>query len=144
MEEKNCLFSPPTLVLLFIGFIALFGFSFFAYEGGRIYVERQQLKNYAAETASAFCADSTAASERVLASHDGFGHAALAKDITVNHPPISGAFAGNSDYVEVTVSGFISGGLVDLVSGKDARVTSQAVVYCGMAASELSLADGTR
>jgi hypothetical protein len=144
MEEKNYFFTPPTLILLFIGLIALFGFAFLAFEGGRIYVERQQLKNYAAETASAFCADDTAVSERVFADRDGYGHVALANNITVNRPPISGVYAGNKEYVEVNVSGFISGGLVDFASGDDVLVTSQAVVYCGMAASELSLADGSR
>jgi Flp pilus assembly protein TadG len=144
MEEKNYFFSAPTLILLSIGFVALLGFAFFAFEGGRIYVERQELQRYATETARALCAESSANSERVVATQNDGKVAALANDITVYRPPISGTFAGNKDYLEVTVSGVISGGLVDLASAHDVLVTSQAVVYCGSTVTEISSVDASQ
>jgi Flp pilus assembly protein TadG len=137
MKEKNYLFSAPTLILLSIGMIALFGFAFLAFEGGRIYVERQQLRSYAAEAASEMCAKNQTDFERV----SFVQNAALAENITINHPPTSGSFAGNENYIEVAVSGFIGGGLVDLASAGAVEVTGQAVVYCEAAASKTSVAD---
>jgi hypothetical protein len=128
------------LILLSIGFVALLGFAFFAFEGGRIYVERQELMRNAADAATKLCTEGIADSGRVLS----VGHSVLANDITWNRPPVSGAFAGDKDYIEVTVSGLISGGLVDLASTEDVIVTGQAVVYCGTPASEISLVDGSR
>ena len=144
MQEKNYLFSAPTLILLSIGIIALMGFAFIAFEGGRIYVERQQLRSVAADAASNLCAASLSNPERVLANQNGFGHASLAHDITIHHPPISGMYAGNENYIEVTVSGSISGGLVDFASADHVSLTGQAVVFCGASASEISLADSSQ
>jgi len=141
MKEKNYLFSAPTLILFSVGLIALFGFAFLAFEGGRIYVERQQLRSYAAEAASELCAKSQSDLERVTMVQSEFKNAALADNITINHPPTSGSFAGNENYIEVTVSGLIDGGLVDLASAGNVEVTGQAVVYCEAAASTISLAD---
>lgn len=137
MKEKNYLFSAPTMILLSIGIIALFGFAFLAFEGGRIYVERQQAMSAAAETASRLCTSTQSGPERVLASQSSM----IADNITVHHPPTSGSYAGDLNYIEVSVSQFISGGLVDLASSESVAVTGHAVVYCEAAASIISLAD---
>ena len=137
MKEKNYLFSAPTLILLSIGIIALFGFAFLAFEGGRIYVERQQLRSLAAETAAQVCTNTQSDPERMLASKSGM----LANNVVVYHPPTSGVYAGDMNYIEVTISQFISGGLVDLASSEKVSVTANAVVYCEAAASVISLVD---
>jgi hypothetical protein len=50
-------------------------------------------------------------------------------------------YAGNVNYIEVSISQFISGGLVDLASTGSVSVTGHAVVYCEAAASAISQVD---
>jgi hypothetical protein len=131
MEDKNYLFSRPTLILVSIGVIALLGFAFLAIEGGRVYIERFQAQSAASDVASFICE-----SEHNLAKQkDGFAiqdgsNSDIANIFTVNHPPKSGAYAGDFDYVEVVVSKSVSGGLTRLVYSDNIDVTGRAVILC--------------
>lgn len=131
MEEKNYLFSAPTLILLSIGIIALLGFAFLAFEGGRIYMERYQAQNAAYEAASAMCAGGNDLTKLPSGLAVPYGIKSDGDAVVVNHPPTSGINAGNMDYIEVVVSRLVSGGLINLVDVDQFNVTGQASVFCG-------------
>jgi hypothetical protein len=131
MKEKNYLYSAPTLILLAIGFIALLGFAFLAIEGGRIYMERYQAQSAANTVASDLCSDEhgLTKSGNGFAIPDGFFNDG-ANAISVNHPPVSGIYAGNLDYVEVVVSRSVNSGIANLVHSDQVEVTGRADVFC--------------
>ena len=141
MDEKNYLFSPPTLILLLIGFIALLGFALLAIEGGRVYMERSQAQSAAEAAASAMCSDGhdLTAQERQLATLYDFSDGL--NNITVNHPPISGAYAGDMDYVEVVARRSIRGGLTGLVYSDPAVVEGWATALCNEQSLTISSTD---
>ena len=131
MEEKNYLYSPQTLILLFIGLLALLGFALLAIEGGRVHMERIRAQSIADDAAALICSG-----ENDLINQDvGFALQdtlnAGADSIMVNHPPASGSYADDLDSVEVVVSRVIQGGLTSLIYSDPVAVTGQTIISCG-------------
>ena len=95
------------LVLIMLAIVGVFGFSALAIDGGMLYAERRRAQN-AADT-SVFAAAMTGlekgnyvAAGLTQASMNGFVTDGK-NQVSVNHPPASGIFAGNNDYYQVII-----------------------------------------
>src|SRR5271168_4478578 len=91
------------LMVVLVGFVAL------ATDVGLLWSERRQMQTatdaaaIAAATALRSAASISSAADSV-ASINGFTNGANSATITVNNPPATGNFAGNSNYVEVIIA----------------------------------------
>jgi hypothetical protein len=130
VEEKNYLYSPQTLILLFIGLIALFGFALLAIEGGRVHMERIRAQSIADDAAAMMCSGG----HDLMNQDDGFAILNNINDgansIMVNRPPASGSYAGDLGYIEVVVNRVVRGGLTSLVYSDPIAVTGQTIASC--------------
>src|SRR5271154_2978311 len=97
------------LVLTVMLMVVLVGFVALATDVGLLWSERRQMQTatdaaaIAAATALRSAASISSAADSV-ASINGFTNGANSATITVNNPPATGNFAGNSNYVEVIIA----------------------------------------
>ncbi len=99
------------LILIAFAMIGLVGFSALAIDGGRTLSDRRHAQNAADNAALAAALAkvrgqnyTTAANAR--ATSNGFDGGA-ASDIVVNCHPLSGPYAGNSEYIQVIITSYV-------------------------------------
>lgn len=105
--------SGQVLVLVTLGIVVLLGFAALAVDVGQLWSVRRHMQTAAdaAAVAGAIAVRNgnaaTAAADSVAQSNgftDSSIDASSTVTVTVNHPPLSGPYNGNSNYVEVIVS----------------------------------------
>ena len=134
-SQQNRLESGQSIVLiafLMIGLIAIMGLSI---DGGGLLLLRRDTQNAvdAAIVAAAYarCTDGDvihAATE--AAARNGYVDGVDGDTVAVNSPPLSGAKAGDSDYVEVIITAEKEKYFIQIVYEGPLEVTTRAVGYC--------------
>ncbi len=118
------------LALVLVGLLALLGL---VLDGGLLYLTRRQAQN-AADAAAWAGAYSLAAGSREQAFHsafyyanlNGFDNDGIHNRVTVSHPPDAGAYAGNPNFLRVTIAVTKPTYLIHLVYGGASTVSASA------------------
>jgi hypothetical protein len=128
--------SGQSLALMLVMLVALMGMVGLSVDGGRLYAERRQAQNAADNAALAgawaICAGATDAEPAALAAaatHQ-FNNDGVTNTVTVQYPPASGAYAGNGEYVQVSISTGFSASFVQLVYEDDLQLGAAATARC--------------
>ena len=113
----------------------LFGFLGFAIDVGLLYREKQILQT-AADSAAVAAAQQVVYSDwkaaaLAAATQNGITNGTNGATVTVNHPPLSGPYTGNSSYVEVIVSQTQPNGFYRLVHPSVISVSARSVATNG-------------
>lgn len=116
--------------LVLVGLLALLGL---VLDGGLLYLTRRQAQN-AADAAAWAGAYSLAAGSREQAIHsafyyanlNGFDNNGIHNRVTVSHPPNAGAYAGNPNFLQVTIAVTKPTYLIHLVYGGASAVSASA------------------
>ncbi len=109
------------LVLMAVALVGLLGFAALAIDGGMIYADRRQAQNAAdaASLAAALAIVNPPQNWRQAALNraqsNGYPNNGTTKKVEVYDPPISGPYAGNTEYVQVFVESQVDTSLVHLV-----------------------------
>lgn len=123
------------IVLLVLVFVGLLGIMGLAIDGGRLYTQRRSVQNAAdnAALAAAFamCSSGNAVSAGVAsASQNGFTASPPTTTVSIQTPPTSGTYAGDDEYVVVTITSRIGMGLGRIVFSGTPEVSARAVARC--------------
>ena len=124
------------IYLIVFGIMALVGSAALAIDGGRIYLDRREVQNTADSAAlSAALTDCTGSGDlvvkaRAIAAANGFDHNDPDVTVTVNNPPTSGPYTGDSEYYEVVIQTITEVGLAQLVRQGTFPVEARAVALC--------------
>jgi hypothetical protein len=115
--------------------MGLLAFAGVAIDGGRLLTLQREVQNAsdfaALAGARAFCND-----EAFLpfvyanAAQNGFDNNGATNTVTGSHPPISGIYMGNPDYVQVVITATIPSAFIHLVYPGPLQVTADAVAAC--------------
>ncbi|MBX3045393.1 MAG: hypothetical protein KF698_00190 [Anaerolineales bacterium] len=135
------------IVLLVLVFVGLLGITGLAIDGGRLYTERRSVQNAAdnAALAAAFalCNSGNAVSAGVAsAGQNGFAASPPNVTVSVQAPPTSGTYSGNSEYVMVTITSRLTLGLGRIVYSGTPEVNARAVARCVPGAGEVGWGNG--
>ncbi|NIM93039.1 MAG: hypothetical protein GTO18_04925 [Anaerolineales bacterium] len=124
-----------TVILLALVMVILIGFAILAIDGGRLFTERRDAQN--ATDASALAAalarcdkKDIVASALARAASNGYNNDGTTNTVSVNFPPLSGPYAGDSEYIEVIIVSRIEGTIGNLIYSGPLEVTTRAVSYC--------------
>lgn len=110
MLTENGRERGQVLVLIILAIVGIMGFAALAVDVGRVYAERRRAQNAAdaASMAWAFAAvhnNNTDASTAMNSlNQNDYTDVPGRTEITLNHPPASGPYAGNDDYFQVIIS----------------------------------------
>ena len=124
------------LVIFAVALIGLLGFAALALDGGNIYVEHRRTQAAAdnAALAAAFqmmqgVTSTVPLQNAVLANaaQNGYTNDRQMNWVVFNHPPASGPYAGNGNYVQVVITETVPTVLAQLVYGGPWQVSVQAV-----------------
>lgn len=123
------------IVLLVLVFVGLLGITGLAIDGGRLYTERRSVQNAADNAALAaayaLCNSGNAVSAGVAsAGQNGFTASPPNVTVSVQAPPTSGTYSGNSEYVMVTITSRLTLGLGRIVYSGTPEVNARAVARC--------------
>jgi len=128
--------SGQVMVLVALGIIVLCGFAALAVDVGQFWSVRRHMQT-AADAAAIAAAialrqgNSPTTSADAVATENGFTNGSESVTVTVNNPPLSGVYSGNSSYVEVIVSqpqpSFFLGALGYSSTGVSTRSVSSSV-----------------
>lgn len=123
------------IVLMVLVFVGLLGIMGVAIDGGRLYTQRRSVQNAAdnAALAAAFamCNSGNAVNAGVAsASQNGFTASPPNVTVSVQTPPTSGAYAGDDEYVVVTITSRTTLGLGRIVFSGTPEVSARAVARC--------------
>jgi len=124
-----------SVVLLALALVGLLAFAGLAIDGGRILSERAHAQA-AADAAAMAAVNSLCAGENPiapafeLAESNGYANDGDYNTVAVNHPPTSGSYAGDNDYIEVLIDANLSGTLVSTVYSGPLALTVRAVSFC--------------
>ncbi|MGC8838665.1 MAG: pilus assembly protein TadG-related protein [Anaerolineae bacterium] len=118
------------VALVLVGLLALLGL---VLDGGLLYLTRRQAQN-AADAAAWAGAYSLAAGSReqainsafYYANLNGFNNDGIHNRVTVSHPPDAGAYAGNPNFLRVTIAVTKPTYLIHLVYGGAATISASA------------------
>ncbi len=120
------------IVLLAVGFVMLLGFTALAIDGGMVYADRRQAQNAADSAALAAALAivngqdwSAAALNR--ASSNGYDNNGVTNTVQVFHPPASGQYAGDAEYVQVIITADVDTALIHFVYSGPVKNTVEAV-----------------
>lgn len=147
MKRKNHTQSGQVLVLLILGMVGMLGFTALAVDGGLVFAERRRAQN-AADTSALAAALAEINGENLhvaalnrLASN-GFnttwepctpaGYDCTAGSgtnwtVQVSHPPRSGDYAGQSEYIQVLITSTVNTSFVHFVYDGPVTTTVEAV-----------------
>jgi hypothetical protein len=136
--------GPKTLergssaLLIAFGLVVLLGFAALAIDGGMLYVERRFAQS-AADSASltgalALTQGYTGAQLEYIilesAKENGFDNADPGTTVVVNWPPVPpNPYAGNSNYIQVSVTGTVNSSFAHFVYSGPLEVTVEAVAH---------------
>lgn len=120
------------MALALVGMVALAGL---AIDAGRLYAEKRHAQNVvdnAALAASrAMCLEQDYASAALaLANQGGYDNDGVGDIVTVSNPPASGHYAGNPDYIEVTLVSNFPAALIHFIRPGGLQITVRAVGRC--------------
>jgi hypothetical protein len=109
LRESSGVARGQVLLLAAMAMVVLIGFVALATDVGLLSTERRQMQTAADAAAIAASAalrnsQSYASAADEVASLNGFTNGTNSATITVNNPPMSGAYIGNSNYVEVVIA----------------------------------------
>lgn len=135
-EEKG-----QALVLILLAIAAVFGFAALAIDGGMLLLDRRNAQN-AADAAAlsagyAKCQGknpTTAAIE--IAEANGFIDNGDDIQVEVNNPPLTGAKAGNSEYIEVIIKARNDPVFLGIISQTPLETTTRSVSHCNVGTAE--------
>jgi hypothetical protein len=122
------------VVLVLIAVAALMGFAALAVDGGLAYAERRRSQNAADASAYAAAMAAVDGKDYVRAALDqahlnGFANDGVNNEVIINHPPVSGPYAGNDDYYQVVISSTFSPVFSQFVYNGPLKVTVEAVTH---------------
>eukprot|EP00913_Durusdinium_trenchii_P010920 g10249.t1 len=136
---------PAALVLMAISLPMLFGVLGLVIDGGMLMKEHRGLQTVADAAATTAAreisknkstAEVTLTVETLVEQHNGLANST----VVVNHPPVSGPFAGNTKFVEVILSHVIDSYFIHIINGEKSRtVRTRAVAGIKDATAECAL-----
>ena len=133
------------IVMIAIMIVVILGFTALAVDGGRLYSERRAAQNAAdaavLSAALSKCSNGniTAAAQQIAASN-GYNNDGVKNIVTVNSPPLTGAYANNVKYVEVIIETKVEPGFAFFFHPDPFSLTGRAVSHCSISASSGSTA----
>jgi hypothetical protein len=113
--KKNQSQKGQALILIALAIVGLVGFSALAIDGGRVLSDRRHAQN-AADTAALAAAlekiqsnsNPNAITEALTrAASNGYNDDGAASEVEVNIPPVSGPYAGNTQYIQVIIHSYV-------------------------------------
>lgn len=108
MNHLRRLEHGQVLALVTISMVILIGFLALAVDVGMLWSERREMQT-AADAAAVAAAialregDNVITAGRSAATHNSFTNGSSNVSVTINNPPLAGAYAGNASYVEAIV-----------------------------------------
>ena len=123
------------IILLAFAIVGLVGFGALAIDGSRVLSDRRHAQN-AADTAVLAAAltkiqggNSTAmiTAARARALSNGYDDTTTLQDVAVNNPPVSGQFAGNSEYIQVIIKSRVNTTFARVIGRPQVENTVEAV-----------------
>ncbi len=135
MTQRRSVETGQSYVILALAAVGLFAFAALAIDGGRLYAERRHTQNAtdnaAMAAARALCLGQNITNAALLlAGENGYDNDGVGDIVTVHHPPTTGTYAGNADYVEVSIVSNFPGTLISFLRPGDLQVTARAVGFC--------------
>lgn len=124
--------SGQALVILAFSVVALIGFAALSIDGGMIYADRRHAQN-AADSAALAAAlakvneEDWNAAGMNRAATNGYNNDGVTNTVNVYNPPISGQYAGNSEYIQVFINAVVDTSLVHFVYSGPVENTVEAV-----------------
>lgn len=120
------------LVLLVFAMIGLIGFAGLSIDGGMMFFERRRAQNAADNAALAAALRKAQGQDYTsealsVTTQNGYDDDQSTNWVDVNSPPLAGAFAGNSQYVEVVITQTVPTQFIHIVYSGLARLTVRAV-----------------
>ena len=127
--------SGQALVLFVLGLVVLLGFVALAIDGSRIYMEHVHAQSVADAAALsgalAKCRNQDVSNAATsIAASNGFNNDNVNDTVTVANPPSSGSHAGDSDYVQVSITANIEASFAQLIYNGPLQTTVQALAHC--------------
>jgi hypothetical protein len=97
------------IVLIVVALIALIAITGLVVDGGRAFADRRQAQSAAdsavlAASLAKIRGDSPSAAAYEIAGQNGYEHGGAYTDVEYHNPPVSGPYAGNSEYLQVIVT----------------------------------------
>ncbi len=133
------------IVVIALAIVVLLGFAALAIDGGRLYSERRAAQNAAdaavLSAALTKCTNGniTAAAQQIAASN-GYNNDGVKNTVTVNNPPLSGAYVNNAKYIEVIIETKVDSGFAFFFHPGPFELTGRAVSHCNVSGSAGSTA----
>lgn len=123
------------LVLMVLMMVALLGAAGLAIDGVRLYANRRSTQgaadNAALAAALALCNDAdVSAAALSAAAANGYNNDGDTNTVTVHNPPSAGFYAGNNEYIEVTINAEQSAAFTQVVYAGELESTSSATARC--------------
>ena len=118
-----------------LALVMLMGIAALAIDGTRLYAEKRHAQNAADNAAlaaaRALCLDQDFTSAALeLANGNGYDNDGTGDIVTVNNPPTSGPYSGNSNYIEVTIVSNFPAALMQFIRPGGLQITARAVGKC--------------
>jgi hypothetical protein len=97
------------LILVALSIITLIGFTALAIDGGQIYLDRRRAQNAADQAAFAAAFEKIQGGDWYVAGlaraeDNGFNNDGVTNTVTINNPPISGAYSGDDKFIQVMIN----------------------------------------
>ncbi len=108
------------MVLLVLGIVIIFGFVALSVDGGMVYAERRRAQR-AADAAALAAAMSKLQNENWynkamdIAGENGYHNDGAFDVVAVHNPPVSGAYAGNTQYIQVVITSTVQSSFAHLI-----------------------------
>jgi hypothetical protein len=123
------------IYLIVFGVVTLIGFTALSIDGGRIMSARRDVQNAADSSALAGAlaecqGEDVATAALNSADENDYDNNGSTNTVSVHHPPSTGLYTGNTDYVEVYISTQVERGLSQLVFGGQEAADGRAVAHC--------------
>ena len=127
--------SGQIVIILVFGLVAMIGFVALAVDGGQLFSEQRTAQNGADNAAmagaQALCREeSVSAAALATALSNGFDNNGTTNTVTIHHPPASGPYVGDDEYIEVLINSKKETFFAQLVYQGDFEVTTRAVARC--------------
>jgi Flp pilus assembly protein TadG len=116
------------MLLFAMAFVALIGVVALSIDAGYLLAERRQVQN-AADAAALAAARSALDNQPYVSIAQSYAksNAGTTAQVTTNRPPVSGAYAGNNNYIQVTITKPVTKFFVGAVYNGDWSVSATAV-----------------
>jgi Flp pilus assembly protein TadG len=126
------------IIILAMAMVALLAFAALALDGGNVYTEQRRAQSGAdnAVLAAAYqqmngvhAFSTLNASALANAAQNGYNNDGTSNAVSYHHPPISGAYAGNNEYMQVFITKTVPTALIHMVYQGPVRLTVNAVAH---------------